>query len=107
MPASPSFDERHLQDVVLSQSGEIRPANRFSGLQSLTRPVVALAAIVAFIVIGLAIKDYVGQQNANSPAATATPSVEHPKAITRPKKSTSGKTERTRTSASEAIAEET
>ena len=107
MPASQSFDERHLQDVVLAQSGEIRPANRFSGLRSLVRPVVALAAVVAFIAIGLGIKDYVGQQNANSTAGTVTPAVEHPNAITRLKKSTSGKTVRTRTSATDATAEET
>ena len=107
MPGSPRFDERHLQDVVLAQSEEIRPVSRFSGLQALTRPAVALTAIVAIVAIGLGIKDYVGQQNLSAPAGAATPAVEHTKAITRPKKSTSGKTERTRTSATEAAAEET
>jgi hypothetical protein len=108
MPARQPFDERHLQDVVLAQSEEIRPPSRFSGLRALTRPVVALAAIVAIVVVALGIKDYVGQQNANSPAGAATPTVEHTKAITRPKKTTtSGKVERTRMSATEATAAET
>jgi len=107
MPARQPFDERHLQDVVLAQSEEIRPSSRISGLRALTRPAVALAAIVAILAIGLGIKDYVERPMTNSPAGTATPPVEHTKAITRPKKSASGKTERTRTSATEATAEET
>lgn len=108
MPARQPFDERHLQDVVLAQSEEIRPPSRISGLRALTRPVVALAAIVAIVVVALGIKDYVGQQNANSPAGAAAPTVEHTKAITRPKKTTtSGKVERTRMSATKATAEET
>ena len=103
MPARQPFDDRHLRNVVLAQSDEIRATQRFSGLQILSRPVVALAAIVAIVAIALGIKDYVGQ-NPNSPADTNTPTVENAKAVTRPKKSTSGKAERTRTSATEATA---
>lgn len=107
MPARQPFDERHLQDVVLAQSGQIRPAKRFSGLEVLTRPLVALAAMVAIIAIALGVKDYVEQQNAISPADTGTPTVEHTKAITHRKKTASGKADRTRMSASEATGDQT
>lgn len=108
MPARQPFDERHLQDVVLAQSEEIRRPSRFSGLRALTRPMVALAAIVAIVILALGIKEYVGQRNANSPAGAVAPTVEHTKAITHPKKTTtSGKVERTRMSATKATAEET
>jgi len=107
MPAGQPFDERHLRDVVLAQSDEIRATRSFSGLQLLSRPVVALAAIVAILAIGLGIKDYVGQQSANSPASTDTATVGNTNALTRLKKTALGKAERTRTSATETTAEET
>src|SRR5262249_20245237 len=93
-------------DVVLAQSGQIRPARRFSGLEILTRPLVGLAAMVAIVAIALGVKDYVEQQKAISPADTGTSTVEHTKAITHRKKSASGKTDRTRMPATEATAAE-
>src|SRR5215469_16905779 len=99
MPARQPFDERHLQDVVLAQSGQIRASRRFSVLGVVTRPVVVLAAVVAIVAIALGVKDYVERENENSPAGPDTPTVEQMRAITHPKKSTSGKTDRTRMSA--------
>lgn len=99
MPARQPFDERHLQDVVLAQSEQIRAARpRFSGLAILARPVTALAAVVAIVAIALGVKDYVGKQNADSPASTGIPTLEPTKAITHRKKITAGKTDRTRMS---------
>ncbi|HEX6804421.1 MAG TPA: hypothetical protein VF133_12135 [Terriglobales bacterium] len=89
MPASQQFDERHLRDVVLAQSAQIRPARRFSGLEVLTRPVVALTAIVAIVAIALGVRDYVYTPPA---ASTGTPAIENSKIVTRPtKKSASAK----------------
>jgi len=84
---------------VLEQSRQIRASRRFSGLEILTRPLVALAAMVAIVAIALGVKDYVEQQNAISPADIGTPTVEHTKAITHRKKTASGKSDRTRMSA--------
>lgn len=100
MPARQPFDERHLQDVVLAQSGQIRASGRFSGLEIITRPVVVIAAFVAIVAIALGVKDYFERENANSVAGPDTSAVEPAKATTHLKKSTSGKTDRTRMSAS-------
>jgi hypothetical protein len=83
MPASQQFDEQHLRDVVLAQSAQIRPARRFSGLEVLTRPVVALTAIVAIVAIALGVKDYV---QAPPAAGTGTPVIENSKTVTGPAK---------------------
>jgi len=101
MPASQHFDERHLRDVVLAQSDEIRADRRFSVFQTFTRPVVALTTVVAIVAIALGVKDYVEQQKANAVAGQDAPSVTHAKAVTRPKKATSARTERSRMSAAE------
>lgn len=100
MPARQPFDERHLQDVVLAQSGQIRASRRFSGLEIITRPVVVIAVFVAIVAIALGVKDYFERENANSVAGPDTSTVEPAQAITHLKKSTSGKTDRTRMSAS-------
>ena len=102
MPAGRHFDERHLRDVALAQSEQIRAGRRFSGLEILTRPMVALAAVIAIVALALGIEDYVEQQNAKAPAGTVTPTLEHTKS-TRPKKTTSAK--RAYMSATEATAE--
>src|SRR5215469_4425566 len=103
MPARQPFDERHLQDVVLAQSGQIRASRRFSVLGVVTRPVVVLAAVVAIVAIALGVKDYV-ERDENSPAGPDTPTVEQMRAITHPKKGSSGKTDRTRMSATDRTA---
>src|SRR5215470_6714372 len=101
MLASERFEQKRLQGVVLAQSEQIRAAGRLSGFQKLTRPLVALTAIVAFAAIFVGIKDYVGEQKQASPAdRTGVAS----SAITRPQKSTSKKTRRTGMSASRANA---
>lgn len=105
MPSS-HFDERHLREVVLAQSGQIRATKRNSGLEIFTRPLVALTAIVAIVAIALGIRDYIQPQKANALTNPDAPTVAHPKAITRPKKNTSTKSERSRMSAAEATAAE-
>ena len=104
MPANQYFDQKHLQDVVLAQSKEIRPAGRFSSPEIVTRPLLVLTAIVAIVAIFLGVKNYVEPRKATPPASTSTPVVEHSKVVTRTKKTTSAKAERTRVSATDANA---
>jgi hypothetical protein len=68
---------------------------------AVTRPVLALAGIVATVAISFGIKDYVQQKQANPPVSTGTLTVENPKAKISQKKSTSIKTRDARSSATE------
>ena len=91
MPADQRFDEKHLQDIVMAQSGQIRPAKRLEGPQRITRPVAVLTAIVAIVVISLGIKDYVEQQKAKPSSSKSTSTVTRTSPIARQKTTTSTK----------------
>ena len=105
MPADQHFDEKHLQDMVLAQSGQIRAAKQLSGPGRITRPVAVLTAIVAIAVISLGVKDYVEQQKQAKPSLAGSAStVTHSSAITHPRKTSSVKARRAPASAIEANA---
>jgi len=95
----PEAQFRELAKVVDGRVSPDRTRN------TITRLLLALTGIVVIGAIFIGIKDYVKQQQEAKPrASTSTPSIDHSNAKTVPKKTTSVKTRRARTSATDADA---
>jgi len=69
--------------------------------ETLPRPLLVLVAIVAIVVVVIGVKDYIQRQSKATPSDTPSSTVVNPKAI-KAKKTTSAKTKRAGTSATEA-----